>query len=231
MRPQSAFTLILIISAVLFSLASTSVAQQIDRGAAKGELQLSIGVSLFNGEGVPKDVVLAARYIRIAADQGNADAQNMLGTMYKAGEGVVKDNHESAKWFRMAAISGHAEAQSNLGIMYASGHGVPQDYLESIKWFRLSANQGSPNAQHNLGVAFNQGLGVPKNQIVAYALFNLASANKTADDRAVIAGRAIASISLNPTQILEAQALTRRMSGDGKLIGALDEYLNRPKTK
>lgn len=231
MRLQSQLALILLLLAVHTTLPVEAVAQETNRGEAKGQLQMLIGAKMFIGDGVPKDVLLAARYIRTAADLGNADAQNMLGTMYKSGEGVAKDNHKSAKWFRQAANTGHAEAQCNLGIMYASGHGVPQDYLESVRWFRLSANQGSTNAQHNLGVAFNQGRGVQKNQTAAYALFNIASANKTANDSAVIAGRTLASISLNPTQILEAQALTRRMSKSGKLISALDEYLKSPNAK
>lgn len=220
-----------LLSISLITFPARSVAQQDDLERNNGNFPLSIGVSLFLGKGVPKDLVMAARYIRMAADQGNADAQNLLGTMFKAGEGVEKDNHEAAKLFRKAANNGHAEAQNNLGMLYTSGHGVPQDYLESIKWYRLSANQGSPNAQHNLGVAFNHGLGVSKNHIVAYALFNLASANKTGDDRAVVAGRTLTASRLTRTEILEAQALTRRMSETGKLIATLDEYINRPKSK
>ena len=54
----------------------------------------------------------------MAAEQGNANAQNNLGEAYYNGEGVAKDTKEAVRWFRMAADQGDADAQNNLGVAY-----------------------------------------------------------------------------------------------------------------
>ena len=37
------------------------------------------------------------------AEQGDADAQNKLGLMYRKGKGVSKDNKTAVKWYKLAA--------------------------------------------------------------------------------------------------------------------------------
>ena len=69
---------------------------------------------------MPEDDAEAARWYRLAADQGLADAQNNLGLMYDNGEGVPEDDAEAVRWYRLAADQGDAGAQ-NLGVMYADG--------------------------------------------------------------------------------------------------------------
>src|SRR4030095_1164368 len=86
------------------------------------------------------------------ATQGDAVAQNNLGSMYVEGKGVPQDYTEALKWYRLAAAQGYAEAQFNLGVMYLGGEGVPQDYAEALKWYRLAAAQGEAKAQFNLGL-------------------------------------------------------------------------------
>ena len=101
------------------------------------------------GRGVPQDEAEALQWYRRAAEQGDADAQNNLGTMYAKGQGVPQDDTEAAKWFRRAADQGDADAQYNLGNMYAEGRGVPQDYTLAYTWLNLSAAAGvqdAPNA-------------------------------------------------------------------------------------
>ena len=78
----------------------------------------------------------------MAAEHGNAQAQNGLGFMYAQGKGVPQDDAEAVRWYRMAAEQGFTEAQTGLGVMYAQGKGVPQDYVEAYKWFDLPATKG-----------------------------------------------------------------------------------------
>ena len=73
------------------------------------------------GRGVLKDEAEAVRWYRLAADQGDADAQLNLGVMYDNGRGVLKDEAEAVRWYRLAADQGDAAAQFNLGNMYAKG--------------------------------------------------------------------------------------------------------------
>jgi TPR repeat protein len=89
------------------------------------------------------DYAIALRLLRPLADQGVADAENILGHMYERGYGVTADFAEAVKWYRLAANQGLADAQLRLGIMYYTGQGVIQDYVHAYKWFSLSAAQGS----------------------------------------------------------------------------------------
>jgi TPR repeat protein len=50
------------------------------------------------------------KWYRLAADQGNADAQFYLGLLYDNGKGVPQDYAEAVKWLRKAADQGLADA-------------------------------------------------------------------------------------------------------------------------
>ena len=105
----------------------------------------------------------AVKWIRKAAEQGFAAAQNNLGECYYYGQGVTKDYYEAVKWYRKAAEQGYATAQCNLGYCYDKGQGVTQDYYEAVKWYRKAAEQGHARAQNNLGACYEDGQGVTKN--------------------------------------------------------------------
>jgi uncharacterized protein len=93
--------------------------------------QYIMGVVYDVGEGVPQNHSEAARWYRLAADQGVALAQANLGAMYFFGLGVVQDDAEAARWLRSAAEQGIPKAQLHLGAMYADGRGVPQDDVQA----------------------------------------------------------------------------------------------------
>jgi hypothetical protein len=56
----------------------------------------------YNGLGVPQDYKIAVKWFRLAAEQGDATAQDSLGVMYAKGHGVPQDDKTAAKWFRLA---------------------------------------------------------------------------------------------------------------------------------
>jgi TPR repeat protein len=74
----------------------------------------------YQGKGVNQDKNEAAKWYRLAAEQGDPDAQFILGVMYYQGDRVGKDVREAFKWFRLAAEQGSPEAQSTLKSMYDS---------------------------------------------------------------------------------------------------------------
>ena len=126
-------------------------------------------------EGVARDPVEAVKWWRMAADQGNADAQNILGNYwYSKGLYVAKDMVEAAKWWRMAADQGVAQAQYNLGNCYHNGSGVAINQVEAVKWYRKAAEQGNAKALTDLGFCYSRGEGVAKDEAEAYAYSNLA---------------------------------------------------------
>jgi TPR repeat protein len=109
------------------------------------------------------------------AEQGDAEAQVLLGRMYAWGRGVPRNQSEAAKWFRKAAEQGHGLAQSILGLRYAYGRGMPEDHTQAIEWFRRGTKRGNPIAQHNLGVMYENGQGIPKDDEKAANWYRLAA--------------------------------------------------------
>ena len=63
------------------------------------------------------DFATALQEFRPLAEQGDADAQTLIGMMYNEGLGVPKNDAEAVKWFHKAAEQGIAQAQFNLGSM------------------------------------------------------------------------------------------------------------------
>ncbi len=93
------------------------------------------------------DYATALTEFRPVAQQGDAQAQNILGFMYSKGQGVPQDDAEAVRWFRRAAEQGDAEAQHNLGVMYLESRGVPQDYVQAYMWVNLAVAQGREDAR------------------------------------------------------------------------------------
>ena len=63
-----------------------------------------------DGDGVLKDYKEAVKWLRLSAEQGNADAQNGLGVMYKKGNGVLQDNLTAHMWYNIASANGNEKA-------------------------------------------------------------------------------------------------------------------------
>jgi len=57
----------------------------------------------YNGQGVQRDYVEAAKWVRKAAEQGYAPAQADLGVMYWNGQGVPQDAVLAYMWLNLAA--------------------------------------------------------------------------------------------------------------------------------
>ena len=160
------------------------------------------------------DYAAAYRGFGRLARQGNADAQNYLGVMYRFGEGVPQDYAEAVKWYRRAAERGNADAQNALGFMYGDGKGVRRDDAEAMRWYRRAAEQGHATAQGNLAYSYRMGLGVPPDFVRAYKWYSLAISRYSASQ---IGSRDIALQSLNriaahltAVQLARAQRLARQ---------------------
>jgi hypothetical protein len=98
-----------------------------------------------------KKISAEERRYRMAADQGNANAQFNLGRMYDEGRGVDQSHEEAVRYCRMVADQGHVQAQFYLGCMYEKGDGNDQSNEEAVRWFIMVANHGNADAQFNLG--------------------------------------------------------------------------------
>jgi TPR repeat protein len=113
--------------------------------------QVVLGAMYITGRGVPEDRAEGIRWYRKAADQGHANAQNVLGDIFRS-EG---DDFVAQQWYRRAAEQGHAEAQFSLGNSYGypgEDSQLKEDQDESIMWIRKAADQGHSDAQYTLAL-------------------------------------------------------------------------------
>jgi hypothetical protein len=117
----------------------------------------------------------AALAYRMAADGGDARAQNRLGTLYERGQGVERSEAEAARLYRLAADQGHAGARTNLGFLYLTGVGVQQSHSEAARLYRLAADQGHAGARTSLGWLYEKGHGVQQSHVEAARLYRLAA--------------------------------------------------------
>ena len=100
---------------------------------------LSVHITAF-GEQSPNQAAAVQNAITLqkAADAGNSDAMNNLGTLYAHGQGVAQDYGKAREWFQKAADAGNTTAMDNLGGLYEGGKGVAQDHAKALEWFQKS---------------------------------------------------------------------------------------------
>ena len=106
-----------------------------------------------------KDYPRAIISFRKAAEQGNADAQVNLGSLYAEGKGVARDYKQAVMWYQKAAAQGYTAGQISVGFMYEEGHGVSKDYKQAAYWYEKAAAQGDVIAQSTLFFLYSDGVG------------------------------------------------------------------------
>ena len=106
--------------------------------------------------------------LRKNAQQGDAQAQGILGTMLALGEVVDQDLEEAFKWLKLAAEQKDVASMFNLGIIHEQGLGVPVDPDEAGLWYWQAAEAGDPGAKVKLGTMLIKGVGfTPGSPVVA----------------------------------------------------------------
>ncbi len=149
-----------------------------------------------------KDYAKAFKEVTPLADQGNPDAQCLLGKMYWAGHGVPKDPDRAVKLFNLSAAQGNSDAQFFLGSWYLLPH---RDVAEGAKWLRLSAEQGNQDAQWLLGKAYLQGdKDLPRDPVQAELWLLLAADHNLDFYRAALRA---AEAQISPAQLAKGRAL------------------------
>jgi TPR repeat protein len=143
--------------------------------------QRSLALCYSSGRGVLQDDTEAARWHRLAADRGFADAQVNIGICYADGIGVAQNVAEAVRWYRLAADQRDKYGQCRIGVCYQNGTGVAQDDAEAVRWYRLAADQGNVDAQFRLGVCYAIGTGVAQDDAEALRWYRLAADQGDAD--------------------------------------------------
>lgn len=122
--------------------------------AEEGNTEAQLGVFLaYTGGilGVKQNTDEAKKWLTRAAESGSAEAQCLLGALYRD----KGDKNEAFKWFNKAAEQGNKEGQFALGGHYL----VEKNYKEAIPWFRKAAEQGHVKSMYALGLCLVQHYG------------------------------------------------------------------------
>jgi TPR repeat protein len=140
-----------------------------------------VGRMYGDGDGIRRDDAAALKWLRLAAEQGFAGAQNDIGAAFAKGLlGLKQDLSEARKWYTLAAQNGSATAQNNLADLdaflrpkrvepaqdlYDEGSRLYKSGQKeaSAKPFLAAAQAGNSNAQIQIAWHYLKGVGVPQN--------------------------------------------------------------------
>jgi len=115
------------------------------------------------------------------AEQGNAEAQYIVGDMLETGSGVTKDGARAQSWFKKAAAQGHKKSVYKLLYLDIQNSGLNSANKTQLGVLRKEAATGSASAQYFLGKMYARGVGVPKSLTNALTWLNKATFNGLAE--------------------------------------------------
>ncbi len=129
--------------------------------------QFNLGILYFSRDqelSLAKDYSKAVEYFKLAAKQGNSDANTGLGFCYMEGKGVSKDLEKAKYYFSLASATGDEAAIQNLGYLLQQDDNGNKKRLakKSIKQLTLEAEQGNPDSQYELSSRYITGMALDK---------------------------------------------------------------------
>jgi TPR repeat protein len=154
-----------------------------DAGDAEALCQL--GIYYEQGNYVKQSFSEAARLYRLAAEQENAEdedvaqAQCFLSTLLVFGHGVKENVKEGMQWLCKSADANYAPAHLRLGRFYLDGYNVEKNLKTAWRHFLAAAEHGESEAQTRLGEMYlhdkdDDGIGIDYEKAAKW--FHLAAA-------------------------------------------------------
>jgi len=113
--------------------------------------------------------------LRNLSNQGNPEADFLLGKMFERGHGVEQDESRAIQYYRNAAGDGFAKAKERLELLTGTENSVVLD------WYLEAAWDGDASSQFNLGFIYETGMGVRIDEIRAVQWYEEASNQHYAD--------------------------------------------------
>ena len=93
----------------------------------------------------------ATQKLEMLAESGDADAQFLLGKLYRDGDVLIPDTVNAAYWFERTAKQGVIPAQYALGKLLLSADVEVHDAEQGLRWLEVAAQNGSDYAAYRLG--------------------------------------------------------------------------------
>lgn len=95
----------------------------------------------------------AMRLYKEVANEGNAEAMNLIGVLYSGGKGVPKDRDIAFKWYKKAAEAGDYYGMANLGQAYLFASKI-KNLEQAYYWLSKSAEAGNELGMENFGTYY-----------------------------------------------------------------------------
>ncbi|WP_216854934.1 tetratricopeptide repeat protein, partial [Burkholderia sp. L27(2015)] len=157
--------------------ANQALANQEGRMSLGEDLSRTMTASLAEAKAAHerRDYLRERQLLEPLAKDGNAEAQAMLGFLYRFGLGVPEDHAEAVNWFHKAAAQGNAWAQQSYGAALLRGDGIVQDIAQGIAWLQKAGDNGFVSAYATLGDLYLHGKGVARDREKGLAYYSMAA--------------------------------------------------------
>ena len=125
---------------------------------------------------IKEDYIRHLPEIQRAAEEGNPNAQAILGTMYKRGWGVERNDSQAYEWLEKSAQQGNKMAQNNLAGLYTRDNTQNNDDKALQLLHQSAEERNDVAANYNLGVMYENGYGTEVDLKKAEYYFSKAAA-------------------------------------------------------
>ena len=158
--PCARFVLLATLAILFFASCGRQNSVDVPSLESDAETLLAQGCRYKKGQGVPRDIKLAEKYLRMAGQKGSGKAWCELGDLYDYASFDLDGIGEAIACYQKAVDLGSPEGYENLGGCYLFGWGVPFDADKGLELMRKGADAGSYVAMHYLGECYAYGKGV-----------------------------------------------------------------------
>ncbi len=114
---------------------------------------------LVGSEFIVKNETLALNSLNKCASENYAEAQYILGMLYKNGLGVAQNDTKAFDYIKKAALQDHPKAACELGVFYKDGIGCQLNFDSAIQWFTKAEALGNSKGSYSIGYLYFKGLG------------------------------------------------------------------------
>lgn len=125
-------------------------------GFKQGEMAYTLG-----------DYARALEILAPLAEEGDGDAQALLGDMYYFGDGVEESKDTAMAWFRLAADQGNPHGLFGVGFSLLHESSDESDHAQGLEYIKQAARKGDLSAQNVIGQRYFYGVGVEQSYELA----------------------------------------------------------------
>lgn len=115
-----------------------------------------------------------ARFVKIAAENGYANAMASYARLLKYGKGVAVNINEAVRYYKMGIENGSVQAMNDYGYMLKHGQGVGVNYEEAIKYYKMAIDNGYSVAMNNYARMLQNGDGIKVDYQEAIKFYKMA---------------------------------------------------------